>query len=136
MPSWRRPGIPEATQPYVIGSVAVLYFNVFVLVAQLFHRIPAMIALAPTQTEPPFLLTQLLVRALFVRRPPAPRRHLAPARVSTVTARPAAARYPPGSSFDEVAMLPVILIALAAGVAVLMITAVPDIRRYLRIRSM
>lgn len=33
-------------------------------------------------------------------------------------------------------MLPVILIALAAGVAVLMITAVPDIRRYLRIRSM
>lgn len=51
---------------YVIGAVAALYFNVFVLIAQLFLRLPALVALAPTQKEPPFALTQLLVVALFV----------------------------------------------------------------------
>jgi hypothetical protein len=51
---------------YVVGSMLVLYLNVFVLVNQLFHRIPALIVLAPTQKEPPFLVTQLLVMALFV----------------------------------------------------------------------
>jgi len=43
-----------------------LYLNVFVLLAQLFLRLPALMAAAPTQKEPPFLLTQLLVLALFV----------------------------------------------------------------------
>jgi hypothetical protein len=51
---------------YVAGSVAVLYFNVFVLIAQLFHRIPALIVLAPKQMEPPFLVTQLVVLGLFI----------------------------------------------------------------------
>jgi hypothetical protein len=51
---------------FVVGAVTALYFNVFVLVAQLFHRIPALIVLAPKQQEPPFLLTQLLVLALFI----------------------------------------------------------------------
>jgi hypothetical protein len=51
---------------YVVGSVLVLYLNVFVLVNQLFRRIPALIVLAPTQKEPPFVVTQLLVMALFV----------------------------------------------------------------------
>jgi hypothetical protein len=51
---------------YVVGSVSVLYLNVFVLVDQLFRRIPALIVLAPTHKEPPYLLTQLLVLALFV----------------------------------------------------------------------
>jgi hypothetical protein len=46
--------------------VLVLYLNVFVLVDQLFRRIPALIVLAPTHKEPPYLLTQLLVMALFV----------------------------------------------------------------------
>jgi hypothetical protein len=32
---------------------------------QLFRRIPALIVAAPKQTEPPFVLTQLLVLALF-----------------------------------------------------------------------
>jgi hypothetical protein len=50
---------------YVVGSVLVLYLNVFVLVDQLFRRIPALIVLAPTHKEPPYLLTQLLVMALF-----------------------------------------------------------------------
>ena len=51
---------------YVPGSIFVLYLNMFVLVVQLFRRIPAMLASAPTQKEPPFLITQLLVLALFV----------------------------------------------------------------------
>jgi hypothetical protein len=46
---------------YVVGAVICLYFNLFVLVVQAFEKIPALHALAPTQTEPPFKLTQLLV---------------------------------------------------------------------------
>lgn len=51
---------------YVIGAVSTLYFNVFILVVQLFRRTPGLIAAAPTQKEPAFALTQLLVLALFV----------------------------------------------------------------------
>ena len=51
---------------YVIGAVAALYFNVFVLVVQLFRRVPALNALAPTQSEPPFAVTQLAVLVLFL----------------------------------------------------------------------
>lgn len=51
---------------YAGGVVLATYLNVFVLVAQLFKRIPVLFAAAPTQSEPPFLFTQLLVLALFV----------------------------------------------------------------------
>src|SRR2546426_518130 len=51
---------------YAVGVVLATYLNVFVLVAQLFKRIPVLFLLAPTQSEPPFALTQLLVMALFV----------------------------------------------------------------------
>ena len=51
---------------YVVTAVAALYLNVFVLVVQLFQKTPALAALAPTQQEPPFAVTQLLVLALFV----------------------------------------------------------------------
>ncbi|MGH7333791.1 MAG: hypothetical protein ACREKS_13830 [Candidatus Rokuibacteriota bacterium] len=51
---------------YVVGTVLALYLNVFVLLAQLFRRIPALIVAAPTQMEPLFLATQLVVLALFV----------------------------------------------------------------------
>ena len=51
---------------YVVTAVIALYFNVFVLVVQTFEKIPALHALAPTQTEPPFKLTQLVVLAIFV----------------------------------------------------------------------
>ena len=51
---------------YVVGSVLVLYLNVFVLVDQLFRRIPALVVLAPAHKEPPYLVTQLIVMALFV----------------------------------------------------------------------
>jgi hypothetical protein len=43
-----------------------LYLNVFVLLVQSFEKIPALQALAPTQTEPPFKLTQLNVLLLSV----------------------------------------------------------------------
>ena len=51
---------------YVITAVAALYLNVFVLVVQLFVKTPPLAALAPTQKEGPFAVTQLLVLALFV----------------------------------------------------------------------
>jgi len=51
---------------YVVTAVIALYFNVFVLVVQAFEKIPALHAMAPTQTEPPFKLTQLVVLAIFV----------------------------------------------------------------------
>jgi hypothetical protein len=51
---------------YVVGAVISLYFNVFVLVVQSFEKIPALQALAPTQTEQPFKLTQLVVLVLFI----------------------------------------------------------------------
>jgi hypothetical protein len=46
---------------YVIGAVVCLYFNLFVLVVQLFEKVPALHAMAPTQTESPFKLTQVCV---------------------------------------------------------------------------
>jgi len=51
---------------YVGCAVASLYLNVFVLVAQAFGKIGALKALAPTQTEPPFLIAQATTLILFV----------------------------------------------------------------------
>ena len=51
---------------YVIGAVASLYLNVFVLVVQSFVKVSALNALAPTQTEPPFAITQAAVLAIFI----------------------------------------------------------------------
>jgi len=51
---------------YVVGAVVALWLNVFVLVAQLFMKVPALKALAPTGKEPPFLVTQLIVMAAFI----------------------------------------------------------------------
>ena len=56
--AWRR--------VFVVTTVFALYLNVFVLVAQLFQKTPALIALAPTQTAPAFVVTHLIVLALFV----------------------------------------------------------------------
>jgi hypothetical protein len=50
---------------YVVSAVVALYFNVFVFVVQAFQKVPALSALAPTQSEPPFLITQLVVLLLF-----------------------------------------------------------------------
>jgi hypothetical protein len=46
---------------YIIAAAFAEYFNVFVLVVQLFKHVPTLQALAPTQSEPPFAIAQLLV---------------------------------------------------------------------------
>jgi hypothetical protein len=51
---------------YVVGAMVALYLNVFVLIVQSFQKVAALKAMAPTQSEPPFLVTQLVVMALFV----------------------------------------------------------------------
>ncbi|SRR6266540_4548887 len=51
---------------YVISTVLALYLNVFVLVVQSFLKIPALKEIAPTQNEPPFKLTQLVVLVAFI----------------------------------------------------------------------
>lgn len=56
--SWRR--------TYAISATLALYLNVFVLVAQLFQKVPALKAIAPTQSEPSFILAQVVAMALFI----------------------------------------------------------------------
>lgn len=51
---------------YVITAMIALYLNVFVLVVQSFLKIPALHALAPTQTESPFKMAQLAVLIAFI----------------------------------------------------------------------
>ncbi len=51
---------------YVVTAVIALYFNVFVGIVQAFLKVPALHAMAPTQTEQPFKLTQLVVLAIFI----------------------------------------------------------------------
>jgi len=55
---WRR--------TYAVTAVLALYLNVFVLVVQLFLKVPALHALAPQGTEPPFAIAQAVVLLLFV----------------------------------------------------------------------
>lgn len=51
---------------YVVGVVISLYLLVFVGVAQAFNKVPVLQASAPTQSEPPFAIAQLVVLAIFV----------------------------------------------------------------------
>jgi len=51
---------------YVVTAMIALYLNVFVAIVQAFEKAPVLKVLAPTQSEPPFKLTQLVVLALFV----------------------------------------------------------------------
>jgi hypothetical protein len=51
---------------YVVTAMISLYLNVFVLVAQLFEHVPALHALDPTQSGPPFKITQLVVLVIFL----------------------------------------------------------------------
>jgi hypothetical protein len=51
---------------YAAGAMVALYFLVFVGVAQLFAKVPALHALAPTQAEPPFAIAEGVVLMLFV----------------------------------------------------------------------
>ena len=51
---------------FVVTAVAALYFNVFVLLAQLLQKIPLLSILAPSPKAPAFAITQLLVLAIFL----------------------------------------------------------------------
>jgi hypothetical protein len=51
---------------YVTTALAALYFNVFVLIVQSFQKVPALQKLAPTQSEPPFSVTQGVVLVAFL----------------------------------------------------------------------
>jgi uncharacterized membrane protein len=55
---WRR--------AYAITAMLAFYLLVFVLVAQLFMKVPALSAMAPTQSEPPFAIVQGVVFVVFV----------------------------------------------------------------------
>ena len=55
---WRR--------TYAITAMIALYLNVFVLIVQAFRKVPALEAMAPTQSEPPFKITQLVVLLIFI----------------------------------------------------------------------
>lgn len=50
---------------YVVTAVIALYFNVFVLVVQAFLKVPALNALAPKGSEPPFVIAQGIVLLIF-----------------------------------------------------------------------
>jgi hypothetical protein len=51
---------------YVLSAVTALWLNCFVLVIETFRKISFFNAFAPTQTEPPFLIAQVIMLAAFV----------------------------------------------------------------------
>ena len=51
---------------YVVSAVLALYLNVFVGVVQAFQKLPLLASLAPTQSEPPFLIAQAVVLVIFI----------------------------------------------------------------------
>ena len=51
---------------YVVAATVALYLNVFVGVVQAFQKLPFLTSLAPTQSEPPFLIAQCVVLAIFI----------------------------------------------------------------------
>ena len=55
---WRR--------TYAISSVTVLYLNFFILIVQLFEKVPALKTLAPTKAEAPFKLAQVSALVLVI----------------------------------------------------------------------
>ena len=56
--AWRR--------VYVIGALFVLYLNTVVGVVQSFQKLAFLTPLAPTQSEPPFLIAQAAILVVFI----------------------------------------------------------------------
>jgi hypothetical protein len=50
---------------YVVCAVAALYLNIFVGVVQAFQKLSVLQPLAPTQSEPPFIVAQSAVLLIF-----------------------------------------------------------------------
>jgi hypothetical protein len=51
---------------FVLTAMIAQWFNVFVLIAQIFQKVPAANALAPTPNAPAFLITQTVVMIIFI----------------------------------------------------------------------
>ena len=51
---------------YVVTAMAAIYLDCFVGVVQAFQKIGFLKGLAPTQSEPPFVVAQIVVLAIFV----------------------------------------------------------------------
>lgn len=51
---------------YIVAAVTALYLNVFVGVVQAFQKLPLLRSLAPTQSESPFVVAQLVVLLAFI----------------------------------------------------------------------
>ena len=51
---------------YVVTAVSALYFNVLMLIVKAFQKLAYLKALAPTQSEPPFLIVQGAALVFFV----------------------------------------------------------------------
>jgi hypothetical protein len=63
----RRLPLPPAASAiiFVSNAMVALYLNVFVLIVQLFQKVPALKTLAPTQSEAPFVIVQAVVLVAF-----------------------------------------------------------------------
>jgi hypothetical protein len=70
-----------------VGAVAALYLNVFVGVVQAFDKAAFLHALAPTQSEPPFIVAQVIVLLIFIAVGVVATRSFLPA-ANTVASRP------------------------------------------------
>jgi hypothetical protein len=51
---------------FVVAALTALYLDAFVGVIQAFAKIPSLHELAPSGSEPPFLIVQVVVLAIFV----------------------------------------------------------------------
>jgi hypothetical protein len=51
---------------YIVGAVLSLWFNVFVLIAQAFLKVPSLHVLAPLGSEPPFAIAQCIALVVFI----------------------------------------------------------------------
>ncbi len=51
---------------YIVGAIVAQWLNTFVLVVQSFQKLPALHALAPNGSEPPFAVAQIAVLLFYV----------------------------------------------------------------------
>ena len=63
---YRRELVGSAATVYATTATLALYLNLFVLVVQSFLKVPALNALAPNGTEPPFAIAQGLLLIAMV----------------------------------------------------------------------
>lgn len=57
---------PKWRAIYIVTALLSQYLNVVVLIVQSFQKIPLLKALAPTQSESPFLATQVVTLIIFL----------------------------------------------------------------------